>query len=83
MSALAFAATRIAGLNAVWTGSLVVGFSYPTAVSFFVISRSPGHEASRGAAFVMAIIAALLNSAGLAQTFCINLPNLENAGYAK
>ena len=76
MPVLAFAAARIVGLNAAWTGSIVVGFSCPTAVSFFVISRSLGHEASRGAAIVTAttvgsaltagIIAALLKSAGLA-----------------
>jgi malonate transporter len=76
MPVLAFAAARIVGLNAAWTGSIVVGFSCPTAVSFFVISRSLSHDASRSAAIVTAttlgsaltagVITALLKSAGLA-----------------
>lgn len=76
MPAFALAAAKLAGLDAAWTGSIVVGFSCPTAVSFFVISRALGHDASRSAAIVTATtvgaaitagaIAALLKSAGLA-----------------
>lgn len=76
MPALALVAAKLAGLDAAWTGSIVVGFSCPTAVSFFVISRALGHDAARSAAIVTATtvgaaitagaIAALLKFAGLA-----------------
>lgn len=76
MPALALVAAKLAGLDAAWTGSIVVGFSCPTAVSFFVISRALGHDAARSAAIVTATtvgsaitagaIAALLKYAGLA-----------------
>ncbi len=74
LTALAF--TKLLGMSDEWVGTLVIGFSCPTAIAFFVVSRGLGHDASRGAAIVTAttlgsaftagIAAVLLRSFGLA-----------------
>jgi len=76
MPAFAYLGARIAGLSDPWTGTVVLAFACPTAVSFFVISRSLGYAAPRGAAVVtittvgaavtVGVVAALLKAAGLA-----------------
>ena len=52
MPALAFAGARLLGLGEQITGIVVLMFACPTAVSFFVVSRSMGYDSSRGAAIV-------------------------------
>ena len=76
MPLIAYPMARIFGLDNGWIGTVILGFSCPTAVSFFVISRSLGYEGSRGAAIVtsttlgsaitVGIIAIILKSIGLA-----------------
>lgn len=52
MPTLALFASRLAGLTPEWTGTVIIGFATPTAVSFFVVSKSLGHDGARGAAIV-------------------------------
>ena len=76
MPLLAFLVTAFTGMDEYWRGSVILGFSCPTAVSFFVISRSLGFEGKRGASIVTAttvgaalsvgFIAIVLKAVGLA-----------------
>lgn len=76
MPLIAFAVTGLVGLSPGWRGSVIIGFSCPTAVSFFVISRSLGYEGAKGAAIVTAttvgaavtigVLAVVLKAMGLA-----------------
>lgn len=65
MPLLAFLLARFFGLEDAWIGTIVVGFSCPIAVSFFVISRSMGIEASRGAAIITTSTVAASITTGL------------------
>jgi len=68
MPAAAFLIARVMQLERAWTASIVIGFSCPTAISFFVISRSLGHEASRAAAIITASTVGSAFSAGIIAT---------------
>jgi len=65
MPVVAFLIARAMNLERVWIASIVIGFSCPTAISFFVISRSLGHEASRAAAIVTASTVGSVLSVGI------------------
>lgn len=65
MPVLAFAGARLLNLNNQLTGVVVLMFACPTAVSFFVVSRSMGYNPSRGAAIVTATTLGSALSAGL------------------
>ena len=66
MPLVALGVSRLFGLGDAWTGTLVIGFSCPTAISFFVVSRGLGHDASRGAAIVTATTIGSALTAGIA-----------------
>lgn len=66
MPLVALGFTKILGMSDAWIGTLVIGFSCPTAIAFFVVSRSLGHEASRGAAIVTATTLGSALTAGIA-----------------
>jgi hypothetical protein len=76
MPSIAFLAASAADLSPEWTGSIVLGFSCPSAVSFFVISRSLGQDPAKsaaivtattlGAAFTAGLVVFVLKTAGLA-----------------
>ena len=73
---IGFVLARILTMNPAWTGSIILAFASPTAVSFFVVARSVGYSASRGALIITfgtlgaalstGIIIALLHWGGLA-----------------
>jgi len=66
MPAVAFLIARVIEMDKAWTASIVIGFSCPTAISFFVVSRSLRHEASRAAAIVTTSTVGSALSAGVA-----------------
>ncbi len=57
---------NLLNIGAVWTGAITIAFSCPTAVSFFVISKNLGYDASRGAAIVTMTTAGSVLTTGLA-----------------
>ncbi len=75
MPLIAFGITSLVGLDPGWQGSVMIAFACPTAVSFFVVSSSLGHESAKGAAIVTAttvgaaltvgILAVVLKAIGL------------------
>ena len=65
MPALAFFGARMLGLENEITGIVVLMFACPTAVSFFVVSRSMGYDPSRGAAIVTITTLGSALSAGI------------------
>jgi predicted permease len=65
MPSIAFLAASAADLSPEWTGSIVLGFSCPSAVSFFVISRSLGQDPAKSAAIVTATTLGAAFTAGL------------------
>lgn len=65
MPTMAFFASRIAGLSPAWTGTVIIGFGTPTAVSFFVVSKSLGYDGARGAAIVTLTTVASALTTGL------------------
>lgn len=76
MPLIAIGVTSMLNLDPGWRGSVIIGFACPTAVSYFVVSTSMGHEAFKGAAIVTAttvgaaltvgVLAIVLRAAGLA-----------------
>ena len=57
---------NLLNIGVVWTGAITIAFSCPTAVSFFVVSKNLGYDASRGAAIVTMTTVGSVLTTGLA-----------------